>query len=293
MKARRLVVLLLAVVVTSAATAAELVRGDIVTNSDPLAILCPSPPRTFVLSSDLKWKSWVYTGDAVAFDSIGNLYSAGGNMLESFDSTLRTIRSVTLIEQASALAVDAAGFSYVIGQSGRTYVYTPGGILQRAFMLPNLSAPVGAISADVTPDGCTLVYVGDGASVNRFNSCAQVALAPIAAGERFEAVRALSDGGVAGATNGRIKFYDSTGRLLYGVIAPAGTPIVALSFDIDAQSLWVANGELLMKMRIIDGTITARTPLSHSLGMAVFGERRASAATLPAVAPPRRRSAGH
>lgn len=88
--------------------------------------------------------------------------------------------------------------AYVVGRSGRMYVYSPGGILQRSFTLPNLSASAGAISIDATPDGCTLVYVGDGASANRFNTCAHLALARLAPGKRFEAVHALSDGGFAG-----------------------------------------------------------------------------------------------
>src|SRR5207302_7146415 len=116
------------------------------------------------------------------------------------------------------------------GRSGKTYVISPGGVVQRSFLLPNVSTSKDAISVDVTPDGSTLVYVGDGASVNRYNVCAQVLLAPVAPGERFEAIRALSDGGFAGVTNGRVKFYDASGRLLYGVIAPAGTPVGALAF---------------------------------------------------------------
>lgn len=293
MNARHLVVLLLAAAVTPAATAAEVMRGDIVRSADPPAVMCPTPPRTAVLSPNLEWKSWLYTGDALAFDSIGILYAAGDTTLESFDSTLQHIRTVVLGEPVSALAVDAAGFAYVVVRSGTTYVFSPGGVFQRSFMLPNLSAPVGTISADVTPDGCTLVYVGNGGSANRFDTCAQVALSPIAPGERFDAVRALSDGGIAGATAGRINFYDSNGRLLYGILAPPGGPVVALSFDIDRQSLWIANGAFLVRMNIFDQTITARTPIINPRAIAVFGERRISVAVLPAAAPPRRRSTSH
>ena len=149
------------------------------------------------------------------------------------------------------------------------------------------------ISVDVTPDGGTLVYVGDGGSANRFNTCAQVALPPIAPGERFEAIRALSDGGIVGATAGRIKFYDATGRLLYGILAPPGGPVVALSFDVDPQWLWIANGNSLVRMNILDQTISPRTQIWSLRAIAVFGERRISASSLPAAAPPRRRSAGH
>ena len=290
---RLLAAFVLAVVVTSGANAADVMRGDIVRNAAPPAVMCPTPPRTAVLSSDLKFKSWLYTGDAVAFDSIGILYAAGDMRLESFDSSLQRIRSVALPEPASALAVDAAGFSYVVGQSGRAYVYSPGGAGQRSFVLPNLSAPVGAISVDVAPNGCTLLYVGDHGSVNRFDVCAQLALAPIATGERFEAVRALSDGGFVGATAGHIKFYDANGRLLHDILAPPGSPIVSLSFDTDPLSLWIANGQFLTRVGIVLGTIAARTPITDPGGVAVFGERRISSASLAAAIGTRRRGASH
>lgn len=293
MRARHVLALVVVSVVASAAGAAEVRRGDVAISSDPPAIMCPAPPRTSVLSFDLKWKSWLYTGDAVAFDSIGNLYAAGGTTLDVFDSTLQAIRSVPLVEPASGLAVDGAGFAYVIGQSGRAYVYSPGGIGQRTFALPNLSAQTGVVSIDVTPDGCTLVYVGDGGSLNRFNACAQVALAPIASGERFDAVRALSDGGVAAATDGRIRFYDSNGRLLFDVAAPAGGPIAAFSFDTDGRSLWIANGTFLVRMGIVDRKITARTPVGHPGGVAVFGEHRTDASAILEAIAPKHRSVRH
>jgi hypothetical protein len=292
MDARHLVAVLVAALVTSSAGAAEVIRGDVVRSADPPAIMCPAPPRTAVLSSNLEFKSWLWAGDAVAFDSIGTLYAAGDTKLESFDSTLQHIRTIELGEQVSGLAVDAAGFAYVVVRSGRAYVFSPGGVFQRTFSLPNLTAPVGAISVDVTPDGSTLVYVGDGASANRFDMSSQLAL-PIAPGERFDAVRALSGGGIAGAASGRIKFYDSNGRMLYGIVTPPGGRVAALSFDVDNQSLWIANETSLVRMNIVDQTITARTPINNPRAIAVFGERRISAADVPAAAPPRRRSAGH
>jgi len=284
------VALLLAVLVTSTAGAADIVRGDIVRSADPPAIMCPTPPRTAVLSSSLDFKSWLWTGDAVAFDSVGNLYAAGQTTLESFDSTLQTIRKIDLGEKVTALAVDAAGFAYVVTHGGTTVVVSPGGAVQRSFVLPNLHTPVDSTSIDVTPAACTLVYIGDGASLNRFDVCAQIALGPIAAGERFEAVRALSDGGVVAATAGLIKFYDSNGSLRYSVAAPAGGPIAALSFDLDDHSLWIANGEFLVRMNIFTQAITARTRILNPRAVAVFGERRLSSANVPTVVPPRHRA---
>ncbi|HEX7677595.1 MAG TPA: hypothetical protein VF713_05685 [Thermoanaerobaculia bacterium] len=71
---------------------------------------------------------------------------------------------MAFVEPASALAVERGQFRPCGRQNGRMYVYSPVVILQRAFMLPNLRAPAGVIGIDVIPDGCTLVYDGDGAS---------------------------------------------------------------------------------------------------------------------------------
>src|SRR5205814_168977 len=126
--------------------------------------------------------------------------------LITFDSMLQQTRRVPLMETANSLAVDAAGFATVIGESGTAYVYSPGGILQRSFALPGVFVPAREVSIDVSPEGCTLVYLGAGGKVNRFDSCSQMALA--APDERFTTVRALNDGGFAGVDGDRIEFFD-------------------------------------------------------------------------------------
>jgi hypothetical protein len=272
--------------------AVELKRGDVVRSSNTPAIMCPTPPRMAAYGPDLSFKSWIWTGDLVGFDSVGNLYTAEASTLQSFDVTLQPIRKVTLQENASALAVDAAGFAYVVGESGRVYVYSPGGVYQRGFWLPNSgSAPVR--SADITPNGCTLMYIGDHHSMNRFDACAEVPLPPLAADEQFDAVRALNDGGFAGATSGHIKFYDSTGRVLYDIPAPSGNVVGALAFDADPANIWVATDETLARVHIADHFVGAHTYSMNPGGVAVFGEQRATAATLPAIPPPKRRSSRH
>jgi len=291
MKAFALAVLTLAALLAPAVLADDVVRGDVVRSADIPVVMCPTPPPTALFSHDLAFKSWVWTGDKFAFDATGVLYSVLLRELDSTDSTLRQIRSVLLQEPSNALAVDAAGFALVVGESGRVYVYSPGGVFQRGFQLPNVTAPVRSISIDVTPDGCTMVYTGDHGAVNRFDSCGLVALP--APDERFDAVRAMADGGFAGASGDRIKFYDAMGRLLYDVLAPPFSPIVAMAFDVDPDYLWIANSKTLVRMRISDRSITARENLTGARAVAVFGERRASAATLPAAPPPRRRGASH
>ena len=129
------------------------------------------------------------TGTAVAFDSIGNLTTIDNGALLTFDSMLQQTRRVPLMEPASSLAVDAAGFATVVGESGTAYVYSPGGILQRSFALPGVFVPAREVNIDVSPEGCTLVYLGAGGKVNRFDGCTQIALA--APDDRFTAIRAL------------------------------------------------------------------------------------------------------
>jgi hypothetical protein len=288
----RAAAIVVSLTIALAANAVELKRGDVVRSSSSPVIMCPTPPRTAAYSSDLMFKSWIWTGDYVGFDSVGNLYAADGSTLQSFDVMLQPIRTVVLKEAASALAVDAAGFAYVVGESGRVYVYSPGGVYQRGFWLPNSgSTPVR--SADITPNGCTMVYVGDHHSMNRYDACAELPLPSLAADERFDAVRALNDGGFAGATSGHIKFYDSTGRVLHDIPAPSGNVVGALAFDTDPAYLWVATDETFSRVHIADHFVSPRTYSFNPGSVAVFGEQRASASTLPAIPPSKRRSARH
>jgi hypothetical protein len=284
------------------AGAADVVRGDVVRNAGVPFFICPGPPPTALYSPALAFKSYIEAGDVlVAFDSVGNLYAAGyayswNQMdLQSFDPSLRLIRSVPLPEAARGLAVDAAGFSYVVGLSGTLYVLSPGGMFLRRFALPNLPAATdpyaGAVSVDVTPNGCTLVYVGAGGSANRYDTCALMPLPLIASGQHFDAVRALSDGGFAGAAGDHIFFYDAGGRLAYELLAPPGSPIGAMAFDVDPQYLWIANQWSLVRMRISDHAIAAQTAIRNPRAVAVFGERRPDATALPAQLP-KRRAAG-
>lgn len=287
------------------AETADIVRGDVVRSAMYVFIMCPAPPPTALYSGVLAFKSYLDSGDAVAFDSVGNLYSvriedgpfAYMMVLRSFDPSLTLIRSVPLPEAASGLAVDAAGFSYVVGVSGTVHVYSPGGMLLRSFALPNLppaeaSAIPSPISIDVTPNGCTLIYIGEGGSANRYDACALMPLPPIASDRHFDAIRALNDGGFAGATGDHILFYDASGRLAYGLPAPPGSPIGAMAFDVDPQYLWIANTTSLVRMRISDHAIAAQTDIRFPRAVAVFGEHRPDATALPTQLP-RRRAAGH
>jgi hypothetical protein len=289
--ARLAAAMLLGLAVSVSAEAAEVLRGDVARSAATPIVMCPTPPRTSLYSGTLAFKNYFWVGDAMAFDANGNLYGVDGTALQSLDTSLRPVRQVKLPEESSSLAVDAAGFAYVVGKSGVVYVYSADGGFQRRFLLPNLTEPVGAISIDVSPNGCTLVYIGDGGFANRYDTCAQMPLPAIAAGERFQAIRALSDGGFAGAAGDHIKFYDSTGRLVYELLASPGAPVLAMAFDAEPNFMWIANETSLFRMRITDHAITAKTSIMDPHNVIVFGELRPSAMMFPPLAQAKRRSA--
>ncbi len=288
----RVVSILLLGLAVAPGLSAELVRGDVVRSADPLLFMCPTPPRTAAYTSQLEFKSYVNSGMAIGFDSVGNLYSVDGSTtLQLIDPTLQSARIVQLREPATAVAVDAAGYSYVVGISGNLAVYSPGGVAQRTVMLPNFPADGSTISIDVTPNGCTLVYTGQGGSANRFDTCAMLPLPSIESSQHFHAIRALSDGGLAAATDDHVLFFDASGRLVYQVLASTGSPIMAIAFDIDPQFLWIASARSLERMRISDHAISVRTMIQNPTSVAVFGERRPESSALPTQAPARRRAA--
>ena len=144
---------------------------------------------------------------------------------------------VALVELASVLAVDAAGFC-PRGRPERPDVrLLARGSWQRSFRLLNLSAPVGPITS-TSP--LTAARSSTSATVPPQTGSIPAAASPGAA-------RALSAGGFAGATAGHVKFYDSTGRVLYDVLAPLGGPIVALSFGISPSRCGIPNGDSLVR----------------------------------------------
>jgi|GEM_PF-4295548 len=278
------------------AFASDVKRGDVFRTA-VMTIMCPTPPLGALYSGDLTFKTWIATGGVVAFDSVGNLYAAGDSALQIFDTTLRPVRTIALSEAPIALAVNDAGVSFVAGTSGNLRVYSPGGVLQQAFMLPNVAPPVSFMSIDVAPDGCTLVYTGANDRVNRFDVCARVALPPIAQDRRFTAVRALRDGGFAGATDTRIELWNGSGQLIHSVALPPErfnnrpVHVEALAFDVDPNFVVIATDTGLMKLNIRNPAIVKSDFLSNPIGVAVFGEARPAASEF--AAPVRQRGIRH
>ena len=271
--------------------AADVQRGDVFRTA-AMTIMCPTPPLGALYSRDLQWKQYLATGRAIAFDSVGNLYSVDGTALDVFDTSLHKIRTVAIPEAASALAVSGAGFAYVAGESGTVFVYSPGGVWQSEFTLPS-----AAESIDIAPEGCTLVYVGAVGVVNRFDVCAGVALPRIAQDERFTAIRALRDGGFAGATASRIEIWNGAGQMVHSVNIPNErfsnevAHVAALAFDVDPDYIVLVTNSGLMKMNVRNPSGAITDALNNPFGVAVFGEERPSPSRF--ATPAKRRGAGH
>lgn len=259
--------------------ASEVRRGDVF-RTGTVPVICPSPPFGALYSSDLTFKQWFATGGAIAFDSIGNLYALDGALLGVFDSTLAKVRVIALPELASSLAVSGAGFAYVVADSGTTYVYSPGGALQAKFKLPNVSLPVQALSIDIAPEGCTLVY---GVHADRYDACANLPLPSLAPSEEFTAVRALRDGGFAGATKTHLELFNAAGQRVIDVPLPA--PANAFAFDTNPDVVFLALPDKIVKMNIRDQSILAHDFNIYPHSVAVFGEER------PSVSGAKRRAA--
>ena len=277
--------------------AADVKRGDVFRTA-LMTLMCPTPPLGALYAPDLTWKEWVATGRAIAFDSVGNLYSADDSTLDVFDSTLRKVRSVALPEPASSLAVNDAGITYVVGESGTVYVYSPGGMLQYRFTLPNLELPARQVSIDVAPEGCTLVYAGAGGSVNRFDSCAQIALAPVATDEHFTAIRAMREGGFAGATDSRLKFYNGSGQVVFDIalprerFSPRLTQVAAIAFDTNPDFIYLAANDGLRKLNLRDLSMPDIAAITSPFSVAVFGEQRPTPSSF-SLPPAHRRGSRH
>jgi hypothetical protein len=264
------------------AFAADVRRGDVFRTATMQFIMCPTPPIGALYSRTLDFKDYAETGDAIAFDGLGNLYSV--ELMTTFitvDPMLQPIRRVPLPEVSSSITVDSAGFAYILGESGTMYVYSPAGMFQRSFTLPNLFLPARNVSIDIGNDGCTLFYVGVAGAASRFNACSGVALPALVPNERFLAIRALADGGFVASTGNELHFYDSSGHLAAQISLPNTDHIATLAFDLDPDYLWIGTEDQLLRMNIRDHSIAAKTNLIEPHHVAVYGETRPSAAIFP------------
>jgi len=290
MKWSRIAVVVAALSFSLGVFGADLRRGDVFRTATLQVIMCPTPPMGSLYTRTLDFKSYAETGDAIAFDSLGFLYSVDYQTLLTLDPMLTTMRRTPLPELSSSITVDSAGFAYVLGESGTVYVYSPSGNFQRSFTLPNLFLPARNVSIDIGNDGCTLFYIGAAGAASRFDACGGVALPAVAPDERFMAIRALADGGFVASTGNELHFYDSSGHLAGQLSVPNTDHITALAFDLDPDYLWIATEDQLLRMNIRDHSIAAKANLIEPHHVAVYGETRANVAVFP---PPKRHGARH
>ena len=290
MKSSRLIAVAVAMSFSLCAFAADVRRGDVFRTATYQVIMCPTPPIGALYSRALDFKSYAESGDAIAFDSVGNLYSVDTMTFLAVDPMLQTTRRTPLPEVSSTITVDRAGFAYILGESGTMYVYSPSGMFQRSFTLPNLFLPARNVSIDIGNDGCTLDYIGAAGAASRFDACSGVALPALVPGERFESIRALADGGFVASSGNELRFYDSSGRLAAHISVPNTDHIATLAFDIDPDYLWIGTEDQLLRMNIRDHSIAAKVNLLEPHHVAVYGETRANTAVFP---PPKRHGAAH
>jgi YDG domain-containing protein/MBG domain-containing protein len=317
-----------------AASALTLSPGDVLVGLGSSA----SPPgrgevRHFApdgtLLETLVTTSGSFEETGMCLDAARTLYTTNfeANSMSAFDATGTLSRASFgsgFNEHPNSCVVDAAGRIYV-GQSDKDGDYGRGGVLKfnaAGTLLATFSpAPDvrGTDWVDLAADQCTLVYTSAGASIKRFDVCANAQPTDVCStcddgaggatqGPLF-GVRLLPDGGMLVADwnlgTGVVRRYTSAGTQVgaYTVAnafgnqcgdsgtAPCFFPW-ALALDPDRTSFWVADrvsGEIF-KLALDDGTVLTRflggncdDPSSACAvtGLAIVGEPTAAAAAEP------------
>ncbi|HSB76200.1 MAG TPA: PKD domain-containing protein, partial [Terriglobales bacterium] len=229
----------------------------------------------------------------MAFDSAGKLYATNftADTVSKFDSSgalLGTFGSGYNCKPES-IVFDSSGDAFV-GETGCSHA------LLRFDAYGNLSAGYsvateqqGSDWIDIAPDGCTLFYTSQGASVLRFDSCRRQQLAPFSSSLREGlALRLLPDGGALVANLDNIVRLDSAGRLIQTYVASGEKCWASLALDNDASSFWAADycTSDVVRFDITSGNSLFRfntgTPANTVFGLAV----RPLAAAQPAPAGP-------
>ena len=132
MKAYALALLTTCVVLTAAASD-KWTHGDVIRTDEMNMIMCPAvPPMPAIYTRELAFKSFLDAGTLVGFDDAGSLRSVSGDYLVSANRETPLSILVKLPEYAAAIAVDTVGSSYIVGESGRLYVYSRTGVRVRA-----------------------------------------------------------------------------------------------------------------------------------------------------------------
>jgi hypothetical protein len=180
------------------------------------------------------------------------------------------------------VAVDDANRVYAGYSTDSLAIINADGSLNRTIAVPgagpgDVDRSFSAI--DVSPDGCTLWYqVISSFGAYRYDLCHSQPLANPLPRDDFQTIRALRDGGLAGASLNSLRFYNAAFHLIHTIAIP--DLATAFAFSADGQFVWLSTQNALYEIRISDGACTLiRARRSQSL--AVIGERRPSIAEIP------------
>ncbi|HEV2116005.1 MAG TPA: PKD domain-containing protein [Terriglobales bacterium] len=182
----------------------------------------------------------------MAFDASGNLYATNftANTVSKFnpDGTLLGTFGSGYNCKPESIVFDSAGNAYV-GETGCSHA------LLRFDAYGNLTASYtvateaeGSDWIDLAPDGCTLFYTSQGASVLRFDACGKRQLPPFSSSlKEGLALGLLQDGGALVANLDNIIRLDSAGRTISTYVASGEKCWASLTLDSDRSSFWAAD----------------------------------------------------
>jgi DNA-binding beta-propeller fold protein YncE len=182
----------------------------------------------------------------MAFDASGNLYATNftANTVSKFNpegALLGTFGSGYNCKPES-IAFDSAGNAYV-GETGCSHAllrFDAYGNLTTSYTVATEAE--GSDWIDLAPDGCTIFYTSQGASVLRFNACNKNQLPPFSSSlKEGLALRILPDGGVLVANLENIMRLDSAGRTISTYVASGEKCWASLTLDSDGSSFWAAD----------------------------------------------------
>jgi streptogramin lyase len=182
----------------------------------------------------------------MAFDAAGNLYATNftADTVSKFSpegALLGTYGSGYNCKPES-IVFDSAGNAYV-GETGCSHAllgFDPYGNLTASYTVATEAE--GSDWIDLAPDGCTIFYTSQGASVLRFDACNKNQLPPFSSSlKEGLALRVLSDGGVLVANLENIVRLDSAGRTISTYVASGEKCWASLALDSDGSSFWAAD----------------------------------------------------
>ena len=222
------------------------------------------------------------SGDLLTTNWPGNAYGmsqfdTSGNLVQKF-----WVSPATFSADPESCVVDNSGNVYV-GQTDGAKIYK----FDSAGNLLNSWTPTlfnrGVDWLDLAADQCTILYAGEGPTIDSYNVCTSTQNAPFATGLTGPcfALRIRSAGDVMIACQGQAYHLDSSGVVLKTYPTSGFTPsesfIFALNLDPDGTSFWTAgySSGNIYRIDIATGAQITEFNAPHSssvAGLAVVGE---------------------